>query len=97
MLAAEGRAYATSPLLTGKSNTTSLPVSFLYTAPNVSSLYSVVLRSFGSRYTCAQRRAPAHGPDTPPGSHTHGWLNFLINKRSLEASHTFSSLEPSNR
>ena len=33
---------------------TSLPVSFRYTAPKVSSLYSVVLRSLGSRYTCKQ-------------------------------------------
>jgi hypothetical protein len=29
-----------------------LPVSFLYTPANVSSLYSVVLRSLGSRNTC---------------------------------------------
>lgn len=36
---------------TGKSNTTSLPESFLYTAANVSNLYSVLLRSFGSRKT----------------------------------------------
>ena len=37
--------------LTGNSNFTSLPVSFLYTVPNVSTLYSTLAASFGSRYT----------------------------------------------
>nr|AFK33302.1 unknown [Lotus japonicus] len=35
----------------GYSNTTSLPDSFLYTAAKVSSLYSVLFRSFGSKKT----------------------------------------------
>ena len=54
---------AMSPLLTGNSKTTSLPVSFLYTDPKVSSLYSVEFLSLGSKYTCkhhAQFRCPAH-------------------------------------
>ena len=45
-----------SPLLMGNSKTTSLPVSFLYTDPNVSSLYSVEFLSLGSKYTCRQRK-----------------------------------------
>ena len=47
---------ATSPELMGNSKVTSLPVSFLYTDPNVSNLNSVELRSLGSRYTCADQR-----------------------------------------
>lgn len=47
--------YADS--VTGNSKTTSLPVSFLYTPEKVSSLYSVVLRSLGSRNTCVVSNA----------------------------------------
>lgn len=39
----------------GYSKVTSLPVSFLYTPAKVSTLYSVVLRSLGSRYTWGAR------------------------------------------
>lgn len=41
--------------LTGNSKTTSFPVSFLYTPPNVSSLDSALLLSFGSKYTLNTR------------------------------------------
>ena len=53
------RYWASAPLDTGNSKTTSLPVSFLYTAPYVSSLYSTELRSFGSKYTCRATRYAA--------------------------------------
>jgi len=37
---------------TGNSNTTSLPVNFLYTPLKVSTFHSVLFLSLGSRYTC---------------------------------------------
>jgi len=42
----------------GNSKVTSFPVSFLYTPEKVSSLYSVVLRSLGSRNTCTTKTQP---------------------------------------
>ena len=54
---ARSGSQAMSPLLTGNSNTTSLPVSFLYTEPKVSSLYSVEFLSLGSKYTCRHTHA----------------------------------------
>ena len=40
--------------VTGNSKTTSFPVSFLYAAENVSTLYSVLFLSFGSKNTCKE-------------------------------------------
>eukprot|EP00955_Chlamydomonas_euryale_P058030 356953-Chlamydomonas_euryale.AAC.10 len=47
----QGRPTHAVDSVTGYSNVTSFPVSFLYTPEKVSSLYSVLLRSLGSRYT----------------------------------------------
>ncbi|GER49075.1 zinc knuckle (CCHC-type) family protein [Striga asiatica] len=41
---------------TGNSNTTSFPVSFLYTPANVSSLFSVSFFPLGSKKTCYQNK-----------------------------------------
>ena len=53
-----GRLLYAEAASTGYSNLTSLPVSFLYTPEKVSSLYSVELRSLGSRNTCKGQSAP---------------------------------------